>query len=221
MFNLTEEAFILSSLKEVVKIWSRGSGQATFSLTINDGNADLQLGFRLGQPGDDHLPQEHVNLEQYPHHHEHPEHQGHVNGGHTRKKCPSRQNRDRARAVQHQSRIRSGPAAATAADDTKQAEVVPAVVLPFSGKILPIKPVEKPSPVPVTTPSPSLIPSEAILAPPTKSSNPVGRAPGKYSDTSSVKKALFSAGHPPSTTSSNLRCYKQKEIDLWSKLFQS
>ena len=36
-FNLTEEAFILSSLKEVVHVWARGSGQATFNLNIVDG----------------------------------------------------------------------------------------------------------------------------------------------------------------------------------------
>ena len=54
-FNLSEEAFLLSSLKEVVHVWARGKGHATFNLSIVDGIADLQLGFRLGSPTDPHL----------------------------------------------------------------------------------------------------------------------------------------------------------------------
>ena len=33
-FSLSEEAFILSSLKEVTKVWARGTGLATFNLNI-------------------------------------------------------------------------------------------------------------------------------------------------------------------------------------------
>ena len=49
-FLITEEAFILRSLKEVVNVWAMGSGQATFSLNIVNGTADLKLGFQLGLP---------------------------------------------------------------------------------------------------------------------------------------------------------------------------
>ena len=47
-FSWTEEAFILSSLKEVTQVWARGTGSATFNLNIVDGVANLQLQFSLG-----------------------------------------------------------------------------------------------------------------------------------------------------------------------------
>ena len=56
-FSLSEEAFLLRSLKEVVLVWTRGSGQASFNLTVEDGRANLQLGFQLGSPSDSHLAQ--------------------------------------------------------------------------------------------------------------------------------------------------------------------
>ena len=54
-FNLSEEAFILSSLKEVTQVWARGTGHATFNLNIVDGLANLQLGFSLGHPSEPHF----------------------------------------------------------------------------------------------------------------------------------------------------------------------
>jgi hypothetical protein len=38
-FSLTEEAFLLRSLREVVNVWASGSGQATFNLNISNGSA--------------------------------------------------------------------------------------------------------------------------------------------------------------------------------------
>ena len=52
--NNTEEAFLLSSLNEVVKVWARGFGQAKFDLIICDGVADVSLNFKLGHPSDQH-----------------------------------------------------------------------------------------------------------------------------------------------------------------------
>ena len=57
-FSYSEEAFILSSLREVSKVWARGTGHATFNLNIVDGFANLQLGFTLGRPSDPHLREE-------------------------------------------------------------------------------------------------------------------------------------------------------------------
>ena len=53
-FSLTEEAFLLNSLHEIVKIWASGSGKASFSLDVCDGKANLSLGFQLGHPCDQH-----------------------------------------------------------------------------------------------------------------------------------------------------------------------
>ena len=52
--NNTEEAFLLSSLNEIVKVWARGFGQAKFDLNICDGVAELSLNFKLGHPSDQH-----------------------------------------------------------------------------------------------------------------------------------------------------------------------
>ena len=58
-FSLSEEAFLLDSLREVTKVWGRASGKASFNLSIEDGQANLHLGFQLGLPGDLHLPLPH------------------------------------------------------------------------------------------------------------------------------------------------------------------
>ena len=53
---MSEEAFLLKSLREVTRVWARASGQANFNLSIEDDQAHLQLGFQLGLPGDPHIP---------------------------------------------------------------------------------------------------------------------------------------------------------------------
>ena len=67
-YNYTEEAFLLSSLHEMVKVWASGSGKARFNLDICDGLAKLQLNFQLGHPseahGDPYLPPNHEPPEQ-------------------------------------------------------------------------------------------------------------------------------------------------------------
>ena len=107
-FNYSEEAFLLSTLKEVTKIWAKGKGQASFHLDISDGCADLQLKFKLGNPCDLHCdvdpPQPHPV-------HEQPRHR--------RWKGPGRRERDRLRAQEHQAKQELVEAAA------------PAVKLPF------------------------------------------------------------------------------------------
>ena len=125
-FSLTEEAFLLRSLREVVNVWAEGPGQATFSLNINNGSADLKLGFQLGLPAEPHL---------------HPQQQHEPvfcpKPPHGRRKSPSRRRRDRARAVQHQ-------AAGHQPDQTKSTadvEPTPVTILPFIGKLLPLHPV--------------------------------------------------------------------------------
>ena len=82
----TEEAFLLRSLKEVVMVWNRGTGQASLNLSVKDGKADLQLGFQLGQPWDPHL-------QQPPPQHHHP-----------RTKTSKQKSRDNERAAAHQVR---------------------------------------------------------------------------------------------------------------------
>ena len=67
-FSLTEEAFPLRSLREVVNVWARGSGQASFNLKSSNGTADLQLDFQLGLPYEPHLhpPHHYEPVEPHP-----------------------------------------------------------------------------------------------------------------------------------------------------------
>jgi hypothetical protein len=82
-FNQTEEAFFLSCVGEVIKVWASKSGQAKLNISEENGMADLQLSFKLGLPGDSHLPS-------YPN--QHP----------PKYKTPARKAKDRARAAAHQ-----------------------------------------------------------------------------------------------------------------------
>ena len=137
-FNCTEEAFLLRSLKEVVNVWARGHGQASLNLTVTDGVAALNLGFQLGRPSDPHL--------QGHHHHEHaqPLHQ------HRKQRRRGQARRDREAPVR----------------DHNAAKASAAVILPFSGRLLPVVPTDPPPPpapitptnvvtAPVSTPSPA------------------------------------------------------------------
>ena len=82
-FNQTEEAFFLSCVGEVRKVWASKSGHANLNISVQNGMAELQLAFKLGLPGDSHLTS-------YPTPH------------HPRYKTPARKAKDRARAAAHQ-----------------------------------------------------------------------------------------------------------------------
>jgi hypothetical protein len=132
-FSQTEEAFLLRSLKEVVNVWARGHGQASLNLSVKNGFAELNLGFQLGHPADPHYLPTHdppVHPEPVPQQPKQP-----------RRRGPGRCERDRARAAKHQ--------ASHNHKESVSDEVVSDVILPFSGKILPITaalepPVSKP-----------------------------------------------------------------------------
>ena len=67
--SYSEEAFLLNSLHEVVKVWASGNGKADFQLKIDNGTAELQLAFRLGHPNDVHVvPPQNYNHHQKPQH---------------------------------------------------------------------------------------------------------------------------------------------------------
>ena len=117
-FSMSEEAFLLRSLREVTMVWHRGTGQATFNLQIKDGQANLQMSFQLGKPDDHHLPQP---------------------APRTRPRGERQKERDRARAAAHHAR-RTAASADTATETVAIAEasaasqVIPGtpVLTPFS-----------------------------------------------------------------------------------------
>ena len=230
-FNISEEAFILSSLKEVVNVWARGHGQASFNLGIVDGFADLQLNFRLGSPADLHLLPEQVvqPLPQQP---------PRVHS--KRKKSAAKLAKDRARAALHQARIQSEAEAGSMKRSAEESP--PSIILPITGKLIPLKstsssstpeadPVSTfPSTSPAGTAAPAATPSPSAPLPtkthPTKKT--VSLTPRRYVDVNCVRKDLFPA--PPSNPApkkssphplppSSL-AYKRQEDELWSRLFK-
>ena len=225
-FHYSEEAFLLSSLKEVVNVWTRGFGQATFNLSIVDGFADLQLGFRLGHPTDPHLLPEHAD-----HVHLIPEDPTKVQSR-KRKKGPARREKDRARAASHQTRFQSEAAAVSSLPEEQPS---PPVILPITGKLMPLKssfnsavtaPVSaQPPPVPPTPAAPAETPPPCAPPPATPKTKTAAMPPKRYFDVNCVKRHLFSSvplnpnqKSAPQKTQTP-KSYKRKEDDLWTKLF--
>ena len=104
----TEEAFILSSLKEFVKVWGSGN-QATLHVECKNGQAWLNFSSLLGPPAAFHFV--------------HQQHSHGIHGGAPtpstprRKKGPGPILRDRARAEAHRAKSNTNKAVA-AVDDT-------------------------------------------------------------------------------------------------------
>ena len=100
-FSESEEAFLFKNLRNVINVWSGGSGQARISFHVNNGKAELQLSYRLGHPEESHLPPQQ--------HHHHP----HVQP--RRRKSWKRQARDNARAARYQAAQRAAISSSAAA----------------------------------------------------------------------------------------------------------
>ena len=223
-FNYTEEAFLLSSFQEVTKIWAKGTGEASFNLNILDGVADLQLHFKLGSPRDPHcVPADPPDPGQsFPQDDQEPPRHRHQKGR-------RRRDRDRLRAQEHQAKQAPTEAA------------VPAVKLPFTGRILQVKigktePKRKSSPerapaadasaaVPNKTVAPTVTPKAVGQHPltlPGKFDKNSKLTPQHYIDVSVAKKQLFVPDRRSSPLSNEIsmkKSYKMKENDLWTKLF--
>ena len=218
-FNLTEEAFLLSSLHEVVKVWARGTGQANFGLHVNNGIAELKLSFTLGNPSDLHCAPPQFR-------HPYPDQEDQDQDSRKKKrhrKTAARRERDRARAQAYQ-----------AAQEIRQ----PNLILPFTGKLLPVN--KEPSheiatAVPAArSATPSLQPAAtsrpltavAAVTPPVAATptfaDLVSRKSEsyqkKYIDVSAAKRQLFPQPQesPPSRQK---KSYQMMEADLWTKLF--
>ena len=51
-YIFSEEAFVYSSISEIVNVWKRGNGQDSLFLDINEGSAELKMSFSFKQ----HVP---------------------------------------------------------------------------------------------------------------------------------------------------------------------
>ena len=236
--NNSEESFLLCSLHEVLKVWRKGSSQASFNLDIKDGVATLQLNFQLGNPDDLHYdhhvpPQSDVHS---PGHHLHKQ----AHGG--RRKGPARREKDRARAAAHRAaQLKTAVSAVSPPPVVSEKTAVPAVKLPFSGNMLPLKTQNigtlQPVPPPPSSLSPSSPPFSTYAAAVSALPPPVRKTGERQFDTdiSSAKKRLFDPGPPQSRTPTpqpvhgippvddqrvgKKSNFKKNEDDLFKKLF--
>ena len=209
-YSNLHKTVLCRSLDEIVKIWRRGSGKASFSVDINDGVAELRMTLPISQFPDncqakDDLPCE-TNLEFKP------------RPRTRKKKSPSQRRRDARRAEAFRERkIR-----------------IPDLVLPFSGEILPLQSssieIGKSTAVAQNAYSSALVytlpaTSQPNLEPPIK-----GQSQLSYKDVSLAKKQLFSHGSTPPPHSSadsekdaqvviDQPAYQRKEDEQWRKLF--
>ena len=240
-FTFSEEAFLLSSLHEVVKVWRRGFGKASLDFKVNNGKADLQLNFQLGHPYEGHVQD--VHGEAVPPHHPPPNQDQDYNQQRKFKKSARRRKRDRERAAQHQAGLRQ--LGSPAADKSETAGIVQDVILPLSIReenLVPVKPsangpVRDTASAPGAKPSPSL-PPPPLLTPRKLSSPPQNFLSRSYLDVSSTKKQLFAIIDPaacPLAPQASAACkstppprhnpapqmrYQMREDQLWTSLFE-
>ena len=233
-FNHSEEAFLLGSLQEVVKVWIRGNGQASFNLNIVDGLADLNLSFKLGNPAEPHChpypPPSHQCYE--------PVQPQNVEHHRRRRRRPGRRLRDQERAAKYHLYRQTN----SAADSGTVSAAKPAVILPFTGKLIQLKKDDGESNDTVDSllnysPPASVPPTIAIT--PTKLTPAVNSTHLQHIDANLVRKHLFDVAKqkPPIEPSSTkpiprtspskspppklheTQTYRKKEEELWSKLF--
>ena len=223
-FSLPKRDFLHSKLEEIIRLWARGSGQGTFYLSVIDGVPDFQCGI--------HLDFSDVSV---PEHSHQPAHQPHHHCGPRRRhKGPAQRERDRLRAEVHHS-------------SHKRTTAAPAVILPFAGKILPVKAPNQQAVTEVKLPAAAAPAAAFVAGDPSATpvlaasavTPPVAEYPAAVRPTKSVstptlnidvnlaKKQLFPPPPrqvPPSTlqlqaAENKKKCYQMKEDDLWTKLF--
>ena len=207
--NVSQEALIYDSLHEILKIWTRGYGQAKFTLDISDGVGKLQMSVNLGRSSNFQAsPPDNIE-----------DGAPYSNKKRKRKrKSPSQLARDRKRSETFRAKkvLKTG------------------IKLPFSGHLVPAHKagiieaaVEKESgDLEEYTPSDTIPPPQLLL--------PMKKSYNKQFviDVESTKKELF-PNEPPTATedmdtrqlkSSVMSCeaplYHKKEAELWSKIFK-
>ena len=107
---MSEEAFLLSCVQEVIKVWS-SHGQANLNLSVKDGHAAVHLSFKLGSPREAHVPEPSPEQPQC-----------------NKYKCSAKKEKDRIRAAAHQqSKLQQSVQAAPAKMQQNLDEAVSAV----------------------------------------------------------------------------------------------
>ena len=158
-----------------------------------------------------------------PHHIIPPDHEQHPIRQRKRRKGPARRESDRARAAQHRARFQPDTTAVSSCGKEQAGALkLPPVLLPITGKLLPVKPVTPPpsnATAPAATP-PTCVPQPSVTTAPTKTA--AEATPKRNLDFKSARRHLFS-NVPPNqkpTLAPARDAYKIKEDKLWTRLFK-
>ena len=177
-FSQEKRNYLHSKLDEILRLWSRNSGQGYFNLVVNGGIPEFQFGVNLDMS--DGLQPEHSPPPQpvrVPTRQDPP-----TSAGHSRvpRRGPARQARNRRRAAAHQAALASKAAAAettVAAVVTDNNKTVPAVLFPGQGYIL--SSAGKVVPPPPPTPGPVVVSSMTSTSNITTTTTNSAPLPGK------------------------------------------
>ena len=180
----TEEAFVLSSLKEFVNIWGSGS-RALLNLECQNGSAWVKLTVQLAHPADYHIshPVPQPDPPEVPVYHQRRRHKG-----------PARREKDRQRAAAHRARIGQLPMPQNTRSGTPAERAGP----PPSNAAEPAEPAGALS-SPPACPSPStstMAVSACLPPPPFRAAEPAGTS----STSSRASVAAAAAGPTTSST---------------------
>ena len=204
-WSYSEEAFVYSSIKEVMKVWTRGAGKASFSIDVHNGAAELRLNFSLGHPSEPHI------LPLWPQQMD----KSRENLKKQKRKSPSNKRRDQRRAEQFRAKKVSNHSE---------------IVLPFSCQVVPLqKPAEnKAVDIPAFSTTASDEKTPEVCDPPAVGAPTKCNVKQWYLDVGAVRKQLFptkpmlSASEAPENLNGNSvrsQKYQQKEDEMWKKLF--
>ena len=205
----TEEAFVLASLKEFVKLWGSGS-QASFQLQCSKRQVSFHLSSQLGAPADRHfLPSPRPKDLFHGYHDPQPHPQ--------RQKSPRQRERDRARAAAHRAAIDLEKSKQAVTADTESDSTVDPHLPP--NQAVPAVPVPEPQdladpaarlPQNEGAPPPNPLPKEAVSAAPNLPPNEAAPAVLNIPPTQAASAAPILSSSPAS--SSNLTPRQQADI---------
>ena len=168
-FSHQKRVFLLNKLDEVIKLWASGSGQGSFSFSVDNGTPNLKYGLQLGML-DVVVPT-------------HRQHQRAAAHG-RRHRGPSRVARDRQRAANHQAAIAAkqvfpgrGQAVGSAAKPVlpiplKKGDILPSQILITPPSLPPVSAVAS-TVSPVVTTTASSVVTTAASPVMTKKASPV------------------------------------------------
>ena len=204
MASSSNSDFVRSTINEIINIWTRGAGKASFNIDVCHGTAEVKMSFFLDHPTKNDVASftkpkvDNIKGEAIRKHKK------------RKRKSPSTKRRDQKRA------------------DEFYRKKISSVVLPFLGQLIPLNEAAEDLPAVYNASFEAVTPDPNI--PPEAQAPAKQLLKKRYVDVNSVKKQLFDvpaveivrekvkSGRPPGKLS-KVYAYQQKEEDLMSRLF--